>query len=197
MIVWILIISSWVSLLLLILHDTTKDEGGVESAVSRGTKNFIVALKSRIRSGYEIFHRAQKTARMLKWAPSRTAQLDQSKSLLNGVTIFERDVPIQQDGALATPGRGSLLKRWSRGDTRIAITVPELEHTITDAIRETGPSCEPLVGVIVQPMRPKSRYEPNWTVRGIKFGKADRNAATGALAGVLERMQKEFRVTER
>ena len=194
MIVWILIISSWVSLLLLILHDTTKDEAGVESAVSRGARNFIVALKGLIKSGYAIFDRAQKMARILKPAPSPIAQVDQSKSLVNGVTRIESDLPIRQDALLATPI--SLLKRWSGGDNRVAITVPELEHTITDAVRKTAPSCEPLIGVVVQKMHPKSRYEPNWTVRGIKFGKADRNAANGALTGVLERMQKEFRVAE-
>jgi len=193
MIVWILIISSWVSLLLLILHDTTKDEAGVESAVSRGARNFIVALKGLIKSGYAIFDRARKMARILKPAPNPIAQVDQ-KSLVNGVTRTESDLPIRQDALLATPI--SLLKKWSGGDNRVAITVPELEHTITDAVRKTAPSCEPLIGVVVQKMHPKSRYEPNWTVRGIKFGKADRNAANGALTGVLERMQKEFRVAE-
>jgi hypothetical protein len=193
MIVWILIIISWVSLLLLILHDTTKDEAGVESAVSRGAKNFIVALKGLMKSGYAIFDRAQKMARILKRAPSPIAQVDQ-KSLVNGVTRIESDLPIRQDTLLATPI--SLLKRWSGGDYRVTITVPELEHTITDAVRKAAPSCEPLVGVIVQKMHPKSRYEPNWTVRGIKFGKADRNATNGALTGVLEKMQKEFRVAE-
>jgi hypothetical protein len=196
MIVWILIISSWVSLLLLILHDTTKDEGGGESAVSRGTKNSIVALKSLIRSVYAIFDRARKMARILKRGPVRIAQVDQSKSVLNGVTIVEHNPPIRQDAPLATHGSRRFLKRWSRSDNRIAITVPELEHSITDAIRKTAPSCEPLVGVIVQQIHPKSRYEPNWTVRGIKFGKADRNATNGALAGVVEQMQKEFRVAE-
>jgi hypothetical protein len=193
MIVWILIISSWVSLLLLILHDTTKDEAGVESAVSRGARNFIVALKGLIKSGYAIFDRAQKMARILKRAPNPIAQVDQ-KSLVNGVTRTESDLPIRQGALLATST--GLLKRWSGGDIRVAITVPELEHTITDAVRKTAPSCEPLVGVVVQKMHPKSRYEPNWTVRGIKFGKADRNAANGALTGVLEKMQKEFRVAE-
>jgi hypothetical protein len=203
MFAWILIVSSWVSLLLLILHDATKEEGRDGSAISRGASNSIVAFKNLIKSGYALFGRARKKARTLKGAPSWIAQGDRSKSPLNGEATVEHTAPIAPQirpdaPAAANQARGIWppVQRWWRADDRIAITVPELELTITEAVRKAAPTCEGLVGVIIQQTKPKSRSEPNWSVQGIKFGRADRKVAHGALAGVVERMQKEFRVAE-
>jgi hypothetical protein len=41
---------------------------------------------------------------------------------------------------------------------------------------------KPFVGVIVQQTDPRSRAEPNWAIRGIKFGRADRNKASYGLS---------------
>jgi hypothetical protein len=55
---------------------------------------------------------------------------------------------------------------------------------------------KPFVGVIVQQTDPMSRAEPNWAIRDIKFGRADRNKASYALAIIVERMQREFNLSE-
>jgi hypothetical protein len=53
-----------------------------------------------------------------------------------------------------------------------------------------------LVGVIVQPTTPKSRFDANWAVRGVKFGKADRAKVNEAIVAVVESMQREFQLTD-
>jgi hypothetical protein len=69
-----------------------------------------------------------------------------------------------------------------------------LESAITEAVRKEAPGCGALVGVIVQPIKPKSRFDANWAVRGVKFGRTDRERASEAIAVVVERMQREFKL---
>jgi hypothetical protein len=50
--------------------------------------------------------------------------------------------------------------------------------------------------VIVQRITPKSRFDTNWALRGVKFGKANREKADKAITTVVERMQREFRLSD-
>ena len=75
------------------------------------------------------------------------------------------------------------------------MTIPELEQAILEAIKAT-PGCEDFVGVIVAHEMSKSHRDPNWAIRGVKFGKADRKIANEALDRVVGRMQREYRLSE-
>ena len=88
-----------------------------------------------------------------------------------------------------------MTKRW-RKDRRAAITPAELELAIAEAVRKTAPECQDFIGVIVHHKAPKIRLDPNWAVRGVRFGKADRKMVDEALATVVEQLQQEFRLTE-
>jgi len=68
-----------------------------------------------------------------------------------------------------------------------------LQSAIAKAVRTAEPA---FVDVIVQRISPKSRFDSNWDLRGIKFGKADREKANKAIMTVVERMQREFRLSE-
>jgi hypothetical protein len=83
-------------------------------------------------------------------------------------------------------------KKWWSKDRRVSMTTPELELAISEAVKKAAPGCEEFLGVIVQHMTPKSHLDPNWAVRGAKFGKAARPVADEALATVVARMQREF-----
>ena len=96
---------------------------------------------------------------------------------------------IEQTTASAPP------KRWWSRDGRVSKTTEELELTITEAVK-AAPGCEAFVGVIVQRTTPRSRLGTTWELRGIKFGRADRKVAREALTPIVERMQREFRVTD-
>jgi hypothetical protein len=67
---------------------------------------------------------------------------------------------------------------------------------ISEAVKKAAPGCEEFVGVMVQQDRPKSHLDPNWAIRGVKFGKADRKVVDEALATVVERMQREFLLSD-
>jgi hypothetical protein len=83
--------------------------------------------------------------------------------------------------------------RRSKG-TQGSIGAQELESAILKAVK-VAPGCEDFGGVIVQPKTSNSRSEPNWEIRGVKFGKADRTIASNALATVVTRLQREFRLS--
>lgn len=72
----------------------------------------------------------------------------------------------------------------------------DLEKAITDAVRNFDPGCAKFIGVIIQRETPKSRLDSNWTVRGVKFGAADRAKSLKAIEMIVERMQRDFRLSD-
>ena len=80
-------------------------------------------------------------------------------------------------------------------DVRVSKTAEELELMIREAVK-AAPGCENFVGVVVQRTTPKSRLDANWEILGIRFGGMDRKIAREALTPIVERMQREFRLTE-
>jgi hypothetical protein len=81
-----------------------------------------------------------------------------------------------------------------RQDKRRSVSSTELQLEILQAVK-AAPDCENLIDVFVQPTTPKSHLEPNWEVRGVRFGKADRKVANETLAAVVARLQRKFRVS--
>jgi hypothetical protein len=67
-----------------------------------------------------------------------------------------------------------------------------LQSAITKAVKKADPKCEGFVGVIVQREVPKARLDADWAIKGVRFGKADRDMSSAALATIVERMQREF-----
>jgi hypothetical protein len=80
-------------------------------------------------------------------------------------------------------------------DSRVSRSRASLESAITEAVK-AEPDCEAFVGVVVMPKKPKSRSDANWSIRGVKFGKANRDKSSQVLASIVERMQREFRLSE-
>jgi hypothetical protein len=84
---------------------------------------------------------------------------------------------------------------WHRkkpSDTRSSVSPERLQSAITKAVKKADPKCEGFVGVIVQPETPKARLDADWAIKGVRFGKADRDKCRLALATIVERMQREF-----
>ena len=84
-----------------------------------------------------------------------------------------------------------LPKKKSAGD-RSSVTVDDLQSAITEAVKKAAPDCEAFVGVIVQRETPKAQLDANWAIKGVRFGKADREKSRKALTTIVERMQREF-----
>lgn len=162
MFVWILILSPWVALLSLILHDATKDSDG--SAIS------IAAKKIRA---------------FVFWT-----QKSESKPPV--ATAVEA---ISSSSKPSGPKKKGWRKGW-RQERRVSMTTPELELAIAEAVKKAAPGCEDFVGVIVRRETPKFYLDPNWAIRGVRFGIADRKIANEALATVVERMKREFLLSD-
>lgn len=86
-------------------------------------------------------------------------------------------------------------KTETHGDQHL-IGARTLETAIAEAVKRGVPECGDFVGVIVQRTKPQSRFDPNWVLRGVKFGKADREKANEALTAIVDRMQREFRLSD-
>jgi hypothetical protein len=81
-------------------------------------------------------------------------------------------------------------------DNRQSISRTDLQSAITDAVKQSDPDCEAFIDVIIEHAEPKSKFDANWALRGIKFGRSDRGKAAQAIAVIVARMQREFRLSE-
>jgi hypothetical protein len=81
--------------------------------------------------------------------------------------------------------------------TRGGIERTVLEAAITAAVKKSGASCAPFVGVIVERVVARNASDQaNWTVKGIKFGTSDREQCSSALSVIVERLKREFEITD-
>jgi len=175
MFAWILILGFWAALLSLILHDATKDDSD-GSAISNAAGNFKALAYRAMQKGPS--------------APEKVATTVEAGSSFSDP--IPRGAAAANRRAAAPPPK----KKWWHKESRAAMTAPELELAITDAVKTAAPGCEEFIGVIVQHTTPKSHLDSNWDVRGVKFGKADRRTVDEALATVVERMRRDFLLSE-
>ena len=196
MLVWIFIAACWAGLLLLILHDVTKDAAG-SSAVSVASRSILFTAAKEWRKGWRRLRRLKRYAASLKAGPKVSPEVSPAASPKVSPEASPSEAPAQ--AALATvPSQETEAskKTWWRRDHRAQITPAELELTIAETIRKTAPECGSFVGVIVHHKKPKQSRDPNWGVRGVKFGKADRRIVEETLDRIVKQLQKEFRLTD-
>jgi hypothetical protein len=80
-------------------------------------------------------------------------------------------------------------------DNLVLLSSASLELAITEAVK-AEPGCEAFVSVFVKAEESKSCFDANWSIRGVKFGRADRDKSSKVLASIVERMQRELRLSE-
>jgi hypothetical protein len=90
----------------------------------------------------------------------------------------------------------NLSERRGSIDNLDSISREALQEAITVGVKRADPSCAPFIGVIVQRAIAASSLEANWTIRGVKYGRANRDKANAALATIVERMQHEFSLSD-
>jgi len=79
---------------------------------------------------------------------------------------------------------------------RKTIESESLEAAIGNAVKKGVQGCENFVGVIVKRTTPKSKFDTNWTLRGVRFGRVDRGKADKAISLIVERMQREYKLSD-
>lgn len=80
--------------------------------------------------------------------------------------------------------------------SRECIERAALEAAITVAVKRSGPTCEPFVGVVVERIAQKSSKETNWTIKGVKFGRSEREQCNAALSVIIKRLRREFEIAD-
>src|SRR5207248_10627662 len=78
---------------------------------------------------------------------------------------------------------------------RTPITQTALEAALAEAVRARDTQCEGLVGIIIERVNPAPPGGANWSVKGVKYGKAERDRCAMALSACVEQMQREFEVS--
>jgi hypothetical protein len=71
-----------------------------------------------------------------------------------------------------------------------------LESALAEHVRGSGPQCEGLIEIIVERVVPASPDGANWAVKGVKYGKAEREVCSDAIAKVVEEGKREFEVSD-
>jgi hypothetical protein len=71
-----------------------------------------------------------------------------------------------------------------------------LESTLAENVRGSDPQCEGLIEIIVERVVPASPDGANWAVKGVKYGKAEREVCRAAISKVVEEGQREFEVSD-
>jgi hypothetical protein len=91
-----------------------------------------------------------------------------------------------------------LVFKW-KGDkqpTRKPVTREELEQSLTEAVRATHPEFEAFAGVIVERVAPPAPGGANWTVKGIRYGRADRHRSGIVLSYCVDEAQLELELAD-
>jgi hypothetical protein len=84
------------------------------------------------------------------------------------------------------------IKRSSREQIKCST----LEVAIATAVKRSNPSCEAFIGVFVKRSAQKSRDDANWDIRGIQYGKAERENCNAALSLIVDRLKREFEICD-
>jgi CspA family cold shock protein len=71
-----------------------------------------------------------------------------------------------------------------------------LESALAETVRGSDSRCEGLIEIIVERIVPGSPDGANWAVKGVKYGKAEREPCSAAISKFVEESQREFEVSD-
>ena len=79
---------------------------------------------------------------------------------------------------------------------RKPITRAALEQSLADGVRGAAPECQAFVGVIIEHVVPETSVGANWAVKGVRYGRADRDRCEAALGMSLHEKQREYTLSD-
>jgi hypothetical protein len=79
---------------------------------------------------------------------------------------------------------------------RTWIRLTDLEAVLVETVRASDPRCEGLIGIIVERVVAASPDVANWAVKGVKYGRAEREPCSAAVSKCVEESQREFEVLD-
>jgi len=114
----------------------------------------------------------------------------ETKGEVNGASVSLHDVQHESTDAPAekqveTPDRTDVPVRKPIGRV-------DLEQLLADAVRSIGPEYQGFVGVIIERLAPQKSNGVNWAIKGVRYGKTDRDRCEAALGMSLREKQLEY-----
>jgi hypothetical protein len=79
---------------------------------------------------------------------------------------------------------------------RKPVTREALQQSLTEAVRTSHPEFEDFGGVFIERVAPAAPGGPNWAVRGVKYGRADRHRSGIVLSYCVDEAQLEFEISD-
>ena len=79
---------------------------------------------------------------------------------------------------------------------RQRMTRTALEREITGRVKSRRAECKEFVGVIIEYVKPKLPGDANWGLKGVRYGKANREVCAAALSETVAESQLEFELSD-
>jgi hypothetical protein len=79
---------------------------------------------------------------------------------------------------------------------RQPITRAALEQSIAEVVKAGGAGHEGFIGVVVERVAPAQPGGPNWTLKGARYGKSDRELCGAALSACVAEKQLQFDLSD-
>ena len=159
------------------------DEGGSDVFVHRSALE-DTGLKALVKGQRVVFDVREEHGKLV----AKDLRVEVDKGLIQN----ETSIPQVQ---LVDVEMDSVTEASNAADRKL-ISRADLEQSLTDAIRKVSPECGAFVGIIVDRILPETAGGINWTIRGVKYGKADRGRCDAALSIWLQKKRQEYTLIE-
>lgn len=122
---------------------------------------------------------------------------DQGRPFAHDLQICRKSIRADKR-AVANHEHGPKLARIGQNTAmnRNSITSDALQSVVAKAVRDSDLLCETFIGIIVERIDPKLHGGTNWTLKGVKYGEADRAKCDIAIFGIVDQLQQEFLLSD-
>jgi hypothetical protein len=79
---------------------------------------------------------------------------------------------------------------------RQPITRAALEQSIAEVVKAGGADHEGFIGVVVERAAPAQPGGPNWTLKGVRYGKSNRELCAAVLSACVAEKQLQFDLSD-
>jgi hypothetical protein len=121
--------------------------------------------------------------------------------LLTIRSIADRETPLRirrsrRNFREGTSNKLILRKKSKNQPTRQPVARAALEQSLAEAVKAAHPEFETFVGVVVERVVPAVSGGPNWALKGVKYGAADRHRSSIVLLYCVEEAQLAFEISD-
>jgi CspA family cold shock protein len=160
-----------------------------------GGKDVFVHLSAVQKAGLKDLRKGQKISFEIfdnqgKAAAKNLSINNSSTNASEGRSVSIKNGVVENARCEMSPKKAEQLANKRRSITRAA-----LELAIAEAVRQSDPQCQGLKAVIIERVVAKPPGGANWAVKGVKYGKAERDRCSEAIASCVKEVQRDFDIS--